>query len=80
MLNYLKTVLIAFDVFVGTILGFSQGDLTISAACGKALQHGTGRVEQWIGAALDTVFPGHCAQAVADDITRAQAAIARLQS
>lgn len=80
MWNYLKRVLIAFDVFVGTVLCFSNGDMTISAACGRALKHGVGLVEQLIGTALNAISAGHCDQAIADDIARAQAAIKRLQS
>jgi hypothetical protein len=78
--NYLLKVLIAFDVFVGTVLGFSQGDITISAACGLALKHQTGVFEQLIGTALNAVFKNHCATAIDDDIARAQTAVKRLQS
>lgn len=80
MLNYLKTVLVALDIFVGTIFVFSAGDLTISAACGLALRHRTGVVERVIGLALNKLFPGHTDQAITDDIARAQAAIKRLES
>lgn len=80
MLSYLLRVLIALDVFVGTVFGFSVGYLTISAACGLALRHKTGMVEQLIGLGLNKISAGHCDQAIADDIVRAQAAIKRLQS
>jgi hypothetical protein len=80
MLSYLLRVLIAFDVFMAVVFNFEDGDITISAACGKALQHKTGLVEQAIGLGLNKISAGHTDQAIIDDIARCEAAIKRLQS
>lgn len=79
MLTYIHNVLVSLDVFLSTLLGCSQADITISSACGLALRHRTGVVEQLIGIALNRVFPGHTDAAIAGDIARATAAIAKLQ-
>jgi hypothetical protein len=80
MLTYFKNVLIALDVFLSTLFGFSDADITISSVCGLAIKHRTGLLEQLIGTALNWAFPGHTMNAIDHDVARAEAAIKRLQS
>lgn len=77
--SYFLRVLVAFDVFMSTVLGFSYADCTISACCGLALEGKRGGlVERWIGTVLNYFWPGHTSQAIADDMARAQAAVKTL--
>jgi hypothetical protein len=84
--TYAHTVAVAIDQFWAAIL-FNRPDLTISAMCGLVLA-GRGavlkanRVQTFVlrvtGRALNAVFTGHCDQAMAADIERAQATLTDL--
>ena len=79
MLTYLKNVLVSLDVFLATLVGCSQADITISASCGLALRRHTSWFLQLVGLGLNRLFTGHTDAAIAGDIARAQTAIERLK-
>lgn len=71
--------LIALDVFACAIL-LRDGDTTISSECGLALRNPSGnRALRALGRVLNTISHNHCEQAISGDISRANAAIARLK-
>ena len=76
--TFLGKVLLAFDMFVCAVIWRDSG-ITISSMVGLAMRKGDpvwwARVLNWL---LNAVEKGHCEMAIADDILRAQAAIAIL--
>lgn len=73
---YWLRVLVAFDVFMSTVLGFSYADCTISACCGLALEGKRGGLlEMLIGRTLNHFWPGHTALAILNDRVRALDAV-----
>lgn len=81
--NYLFKFLLYLDIFVGS-LAARDPDVTISALCGLALrkpQPGFWQgVARGLGHALNWIEANHCENAIANDIVRAQQAIAKLSS
>ena len=78
--NYLYKVLLFFDIFLCAIL-FRDPDVTISAETGLAMQRA--KPPRWakiLNGFLSLFHKGHCAQAILDDITRAETAIAYLKT
>lgn len=78
--NYAYKVLLFFDIFVSSLL-FRDPNVTISAETGLAMQRA--KPPLWaklLNGFLDRIRKGHCAAAVLDDVARAQAAIAYLQT
>lgn len=72
--------LLAFDLFVCACI-WRMDDVTISAETGLAMQRA--KPPLWaklLNGFLDRIRKGHCAQAINDDILRAQTAIAYLQT
>jgi hypothetical protein len=78
--NYVYKVLLFFDIFLCAIL-FRDPDVTISAETGLAMQRAN---PPWwarrINGFLNLFHKGHCAEAILDDITRAETAIAYLKT
>jgi hypothetical protein len=78
--NYAYKVLLFLDIFLCAIC-FRDPDCTISAETGLAMQRA--KPPLWARALngfLNLIRQGHCAAAILDDITRAQAAIAYLKT
>ena len=75
-MTYLFNVLVAFDVFMSTLLGFSSADCTISACCGLALEGKRGGViEKAVGRWLNWMSAGHTEAAILNDKIRALQAV-----
>lgn len=85
--GYFLRLAIGLDAFVQAFFRFGTLGVTISSRIGTAAAHGHrwGLVGWWL---LDRVWPfgkdpvtgvSHCKSAIANDILRAQAAIAELQ-
>lgn len=78
--NYLYKVLLFFDIFVSSLL-FRDPDVTISAETGLAMQRAKAPLwAKFLNGFLNMIRPGHCAQAINDDIARAQTAIRYLRT
>jgi hypothetical protein len=78
--NYLYKILLFLDIFVCALL-FRDPDVTLSAETGLAMQRA--KPPTWarlLNGFLNRIRQGHCAQAINDDITRAQLAIRYLQT
>lgn len=76
--TYVFKVLLYLDMFVSALI-WRNPDITISSQTGLALQ--TLAPPKWatvLGWVLDKLQPNHCQLAIADDLTRAQAAVATL--
>jgi len=73
-------VLVGFDLFVCAVI-WRADDVTISSEIGLAMQR---QNPPWwaraLNAMLNKIQKGHCAKAVEWDISRAQTAIAYLQT
>lgn len=77
--SYAGKVLLAFDVFVSAIC-FRDPNVTISAETGLAMKRAI--PPYWailLSAFLDWISKDHCANAIKNDILRAQIAIAYLE-
>ena len=76
---YWLRTLVAFDVFMSTLLGFSYADCTISACCGLALEGKRGGLlEKGLGRLLNWISAGHTEMAVLNDKIRALSAVKTL--
>jgi len=78
--NYLYKLLLFIDIFLCAVF-FRDPDITISAETGLAMQRA--KPPAWAKALnwfLDKIQKGHCAQAIEDDIVRAQIAIKYLET
>ena len=78
--NYLYKVLLFLDIFICALV-FRDPDITISAETGLAMQRT--QPPLWallLNEFLDLIRKGHCAQAITDDIERAQIAIRYLKT
>lgn len=78
--NYLYKVLLFLDIFVSSLL-FRDPDVTISAETGLAMQRANPPLwAKLLDGFLNMIRKGHCAQAINDDIARAQTAITYLRT
>lgn len=78
--NYLYKVLLFLDIFVSSLL-FRDPDVTISAETGLAMQRAKPPLwAKFLNGFLNMIRQGHCAQAINDDIVRAQTAITYLRT
>lgn len=78
--TWVYKVLLAFDLFVCACI-WRMDDVTISAEIGLAMQRANPPLwAKLLNGFLDRIRKGHCAAAVLDDVARAQAAIAYLQT
>jgi hypothetical protein len=78
--NYLYKVLLFLDIFICALL-FRDPDVTISAETGLRMQRATPPLwAKLLNGFLNFLHKGHCAQAINDDILRAQTAIKYLQT
>lgn len=78
--NYLYKVLLFLDIFVSSLL-FRDPDVTISAETGLAMQRAKPPIwAKLLNGFLNMIRKGHCAQAINDDIARAQTAIIYLRT
>lgn len=78
--SYLYKVLLFLDIFVCALV-FRDPDVTISAETGLAMQRANPPAwAKLLNGFLNWIRPGHCAQAITDDIERAQAAINYLRT
>lgn len=78
--NYAYKVLLFMDIFACALV-FRDPDITISAETGLAMQRA--KPPLWaklVNGFLNLIRKGHCAQAILDDIARAQRAITYLQT
>jgi hypothetical protein len=78
--TYIYKILLFIDIFLCAIV-FRDPDVTISAETGLAMQRANPpwwakRLNQF----LNFFHKGHCAQAIDDDIVRAETAIAYLKT
>ena len=78
--NYLLKFLIAIDMLVATVI-WRDADITISAYTGLTMRRAA---PPWwakaLSATLDWIALNHCETAIANDLARAKAAIAILES
>ena len=80
MKGYVPKILLALDIFVCALV-FRDGDVTISAETGLAMQRA--KPPLWaklLNGFLDKIRKGHCATAILNDIARAEAAIQYLKT
>lgn len=84
--TYTHTLLIGLDQFAAAVI-FNRPDLTISTLCylvmaGQAWDVKLSRWQIWLlsrlGPALDWIQAGHCKQAKAGDVARAQSTLQAL--
>ena len=78
--NYAYKVLLFMDLFISA-LTFRDPDVTLSAETGLAMQRANPPLwAKLLNGMLNRIRQGHCAQAILDDIARAERAITYLRT